>query len=531
MLLPTVAFASLQKGVPQVPRKSALTRNPPPCWSCAWTVAGTGSLVVGLRACSGTALTDLRAAQRQLRRARHARRQFSVICRSDGGLATWRSSEVGQKGEIPVIWFPAEDLLLVGHTKQMHLYEPRWVDMVDSARRLYGGIFALVYMINDGRSLSLLRTATVVEVVACNNLGEAGRVLTVRAVARCSLQGFSKEISEESWGVARVNVIPETLKEDAQSASSAKRGLMALLENLDLTMPGSSRGSQPSGATAIGAEEKQPDGPRLWTHQRGSIEEDFTVQWTSLIAGVQSTLSGVPLNLEDGMPLETEQELMQGVATYYAALSRSDISVRIELFSDSKRSLTERVEDLSKRLEEKQGMARARRAIANALESTDADSTETPTSPVAKKVEAGPRDPKLGFLGHYEQPGAYAFRVGDVVVHRGHGQVGVVAERFRVCRMGEEWTAMNCPKGMTAWQPFYTILLILPNGEALTRHGAQSSHRRWDRTLDGGDPPDVQHPDMSQFFGEFDAVSARYQPLDEAAAAQEIVASEWDKGS
>mmetsp|Transcript_124207 Transcript_124207/g.247474 ORF Transcript_124207/g.247474 Transcript_124207/m.247474 type:complete len:85 (+) Transcript_124207:3-257(+) len=84
---------------------------------------------------------------------------------------------------------------------------------------------------------------------------------------------------------------------------------------------------------------------------------------------------------------------------------------------------------------------------------------------------------------------------------------------------------------MTSWQPFYTILVILPTGEALTRHGAQSSHRRWDKALDGGDPPDVQHPDMSQFFADLDAATARYQPLDEAAAAQEIIAPEWDKSS
>jgi len=297
-----------------------------------------------------------------------------VICRSDGGLFAWRSGEAGQRGELPVILFPAEDLLLVGQTKQMHLFEPRWVDMVDSARALYGGIFALVYFINDGRSFSLLRVATVVEVTACNNLGEAGRVLTVRGVARCSLEGFLKEMSEDTWGVAKASEIPEAFMEDTQRANNAQRGLLALLENLDLTMPGSENG-QPSGGAAFGTEEKQAEGPKLWTHQRGSIEEDFTVQWASFIAGVQSTLSGVPLNLGNGMPVdpEKEQELMQVVATYYAALSRSNISLRIELFSDCKQSLTERVEDLSKRLEEKQGMARARRAIASAFDSTDVD--------------------------------------------------------------------------------------------------------------------------------------------------------------
>lgn len=171
-------------------------------------------------------------------------------------------------------------------------------------------------------------------------------------------------------------------------------------------------------------------------------------------------------------------------------------------------------------------MARARRAIARAFDHQADDGTED--SSVTASVAQGPRDPKLGFLGRYEQPGAYAFRVGDIVVHRAHGQVGVVTERFRVCQLSEEWHAANAPPGLTTWQPFYTILVNMP-GRSFTRHGAQSSHRKWDAAIDGGEPPPVQHPDVPRFFGEFDATAARYQPLDEAAAAQQVTACEWDK--
>ncbi|CAK0834713.1 unnamed protein product, partial [Prorocentrum cordatum] len=92
------------------------------------------------------------------------------------------------------------------------------------------------------------------------------------------------------------------------------------------------------------------------------------------------------------------------------------------------------------------------------------------------------RSTKQGFLGHYERPGEYAFQVGDIVVHRGHGQVGVVAERFDVCQLGDEWHRANAPEGMTQGQPFYTILVDLP-GRPFERHGAQSSHRRWEPAL------------------------------------------------
>eukprot|EP00928_Gymnodinium_smaydae_P056381 TRINITY_DN39772_c0_g1_i1.p1 TRINITY_DN39772_c0_g1~~TRINITY_DN39772_c0_g1_i1.p1 ORF type:complete len:215 (+),score=15.39 TRINITY_DN39772_c0_g1_i1:43-687(+) len=138
------------------------------------------------------------------------------------------------------------------------------------------------------------------------------------------------------------------------------------------------------------------------------------------------------------------------------------------------------------------------------------------------------RDPQLGFLGHYEEPGHYAFRVGDIVVHRGHGQLGVVLERFEVCQMSDEWFAANAPPGMTRNQPFYTILVSQP-GRKFTRHGAQSSHRRWDTSRDGAYPPPVQHPDVTRLFGKLDRVAARYEARDPEALNQEVNAKEWDK--
>lgn len=148
-------------------------------------------------------------------------------------------------------------------------------------------------------------------------------------------------------------------------------------------------------------------------------------------------------------------------------------------------------------------------------------------SPAPPTSDEGPRDTKLGYLGHYERPGAFTFRVGDIVVHRGHGQIGVVAERFDRCQLSEAWHKANAPPGMTREQPFYTILVSLP-GQKFTRHGAQSSHRRWRSEIDGGQPPAVQHPDVNRFFRKFDPAAARYEPVDEAATAQEIIVSEWD---
>eukprot|EP00747_Dinoflagellata_sp_TGD_P192387 gnl/TRDRNA2_/TRDRNA2_57161_c0_seq1.p1 gnl/TRDRNA2_/TRDRNA2_57161_c0~~gnl/TRDRNA2_/TRDRNA2_57161_c0_seq1.p1 ORF type:complete len:333 (-),score=42.94 gnl/TRDRNA2_/TRDRNA2_57161_c0_seq1:301-1299(-) len=137
------------------------------------------------------------------------------------------------------------------------------------------------------------------------------------------------------------------------------------------------------------------------------------------------------------------------------------------------------------------------------------------------------RDVKKGYLGHYEEPGRFAFCIGDIVVHRLHGQIGVVAERYDVCQLGELWMALNAPPGMNPMQPFYTIL-VNTQGMNFTRHGAQSSHRRWDISVDGIVAPPIDHPDVADSFGRLDAASARYQLLNESAAVQETLSPEWD---
>lgn len=139
-------------------------------------------------------------------------------------------------------------------------------------------------------------------------------------------------------------------------------------------------------------------------------------------------------------------------------------------------------------------------------------------------------DARKGFLGHYEAPGEFAFRVGDIVVHRIHGQVGVVAERFDKCQLGPEWLTANAPPGMNPFQPYYTILVSMP-GQNFTRHGAQSSHRRWDSSVDGGSASPIDHPEVATLFGELSGAEGRYKPLDAAAAAQEVDTPEWDRRS
>lgn len=145
----------------------------------------------------------------------------------------------------------------------------------------------------------------------------------------------------------------------------------------------------------------------------------------------------------------------------------------------------------------------------------------------AKKAKMA--DPVKGFLGHYEKPGAFAFRVGDVVVHRGHGQVGVVQERFDEMGLSDDWFNANAAPGMRKRQPFYSILVGGMGGK-FTRHGAQSSHRLWDDAQDRSSPK-VDHPEVSKYFGELviDGSHARYHPKDFRDANQIVDVVEWDK--
>eukprot|EP00930_Biecheleria_cincta_P007377 TRINITY_DN108590_c0_g1_i1.p1 TRINITY_DN108590_c0_g1~~TRINITY_DN108590_c0_g1_i1.p1 ORF type:complete len:228 (-),score=33.32 TRINITY_DN108590_c0_g1_i1:39-722(-) len=137
-------------------------------------------------------------------------------------------------------------------------------------------------------------------------------------------------------------------------------------------------------------------------------------------------------------------------------------------------------------------------------------------------------DTRAGFLGHYEKPGGFSFRVGDIVVHRLHGQVGVIAERFDTCQLGGQWFKFNSPPGMNFMQPFYSILVSMP-GSSFIRHGGQSSHRRWDAAADGP-PPSIQHPDLAHLFCELDAAGARYLPRYAGAAGEEgVMVPEWDE--
>jgi len=312
----------------------------------------------------------------------------------DGGLATWRSGQAGPEKEVPAILFPINDLLLLGHTKRMHLFEPRWVNMIDTARRIHGGVIGLLYFSPDG---DVVDVVTIAEVISVGNLGNAGRMVVVRGAGRARLRGLSPAVvAPDQSGVALVEELPELLREDLKADSEggpaaaevAAAELGSIVQELDLSGP-----VEPAAASEAAGEEGEAEasggaGPELWTHERASAAEDFAAlagtAWERQWERVRRTLAGVPLappsgelelfglaatNLEAAPP-----GCKAAVAALYAALGAASLPTRLELFTGRGQSLTQRLRALAEQVRELQGMARARRALAGVFGGDEAGS-------------------------------------------------------------------------------------------------------------------------------------------------------------
>ncbi|CAK9102853.1 Hypothetical protein (Fragment) [Durusdinium trenchii] len=286
------------------------------------------------------------------------------------GLAKFREMQIMQGNDlkVPVIIFPAEDLLLPGRTKRMHLFEPRWVSLVDFSLNDCGGIFGMLYF----EESDLLPVISLVEILTCNNLESQGRVVEVRAVSRAQLKGLTEQVAmREDWGLALVEEIPEVFQEDLTVASTLAGELSSLCENLDVSIK-----PKENSAEATSEPEKVRPEAQLWTHQRerGSLAE-LSKKWQELLSNLQQQLQGVPVCT--ALPLPTTdvakanlQEAKDSLAVLYASLSQASFALRREMFVSSA-SLEKRLKVVTEKISELQGMARARRALAGVFKTEE----------------------------------------------------------------------------------------------------------------------------------------------------------------
>jgi len=295
---------------------------------------------------------------------------------------------------LPVILFPASDLLLLGGTKRMHLFEPRWVDMVGTSRNTFNSMVGVMYFGDSGDVVPVL---TIAEIVACSILGSAGRMVTVRGVARARVRGLTEEvISADGWGLALVEELPELSADDLLVASGEgpdsgngqaiklAADLDALLSELDLSPPGpQGSASQDSPVEVDEADsakdegDQQTDAPeiKLWTHERVSPKENFASisaeAWPARRTASRTNLAGVPISAGEG--ITASADALDAVACFYAALGGASLRTRVELFLNTDLALAERLQVLADLIQQKQGMARARRSLASMFSEEESD--------------------------------------------------------------------------------------------------------------------------------------------------------------
>lgn len=281
-----------------------------------------------------------------------------------GGLSKFRELQSVEYPDlkVPVILFPVEDLLLPGRRKRMHLFEPRWVSMVEFSLKKCGGIFGMLYF-DDGELFPVL---SLVEIMSCNNLESQGRIVQVRAVGRARLKGLTEEvISAMDWGLALAEEMPE-VEADFDAANTALE-LSKLMEDLDITVT-----TAEDAATEEGAAE--PEVPQLWTHQRevvrGNLAQLSSEKWHQLKAETAGQLKGVPMRSTMPSSQDREADSLAALAVLYASLSQVSLPLRKEFFVSSE-TLAKRLKVMSEKISELQGMARARRALAGVFGNDD----------------------------------------------------------------------------------------------------------------------------------------------------------------
>lgn len=131
---------------------------------------------------------------------RRTRRQSRL-----NGINEWRDTDfnlpdkqynsmVGTDGGIPkkvcVLPFPYDDIILQGETKQLRLYESRFIKLFDTCMNEHGGILAMGLIAESG----IIQTAPLCEVEAYSRMGgEFGIFVTIRVVGRASLLELKRQ--------------------------------------------------------------------------------------------------------------------------------------------------------------------------------------------------------------------------------------------------------------------------------------------------------------------------------------------------
>ena len=85
--------------------------------------------------------------------------------------------------EVCILPFPYEEVLLQGETKQLRLYEERFIKLFDDSMQNHCGVVAMGLLAESG----IIQTVPLCEIEAYNRMEGFGIFVTIRVVARAQL--------------------------------------------------------------------------------------------------------------------------------------------------------------------------------------------------------------------------------------------------------------------------------------------------------------------------------------------------------
>eukprot|EP00977_Amphora_coffeiformis_P014498 scaffold4062_cov130-Amphora_coffeaeformis.AAC.1 len=119
------------------------------------------------------------------------------------GISEWRDLDFNLPGtgdrqlgrnsappkSVCLLPFPYQDVLLQGETKQLRLYEDRFIKLFQDVRDNYEGVVAMGLLANSG----IIQTVPLCEVEASNTMEGFGIFVTIRVVGRAQLLDITQQ--------------------------------------------------------------------------------------------------------------------------------------------------------------------------------------------------------------------------------------------------------------------------------------------------------------------------------------------------
>jgi len=126
---------------------------------------------------------------------------------------------------LPLMPFGADEVLMPGQSRYLHLYEARFIALFEHCTERCGGDCVLGFYAGDN---ALLRCATRARVDRWERL-DVGVGVTVRGVARCAIAGVTQD-GEQPFLVCELGELGDASDEGLEAASE---GVRALADEVD----------------------------------------------------------------------------------------------------------------------------------------------------------------------------------------------------------------------------------------------------------------------------------------------------------